>query len=183
MKLINNNLKTVGYINAVLIVIAIVIRVFGSSLGDVAYKVDAVICILALIAGLIYSLMGYTKAVANYYKVFMLLYAISSAESIIPPVVGALNAGKAVVLLFALVPAIIMICALILAFAKDLGKEKSTTLSWIILSVSIVKVVLEFCLPDGIHHLAATIAYLIQAIIAFVFVSAKYADKASRGAK
>ena len=182
MKLLSNNLKKAGYFNAILIVIAIVFRLFAFSSG-VVYKVDTVICILALIAGLIYSLMGYTKAVANYYKVFMLLYAINSAESIIPPVVGALNAGKTVVLLFALVPAIIMICALILAFAKDLGKEKSTTLSWIILAVSIAKVVLEFCLPDGIHHLTATIAYLIQAIIAFVFVAAKYADKKSRGTK
>ena len=78
MKLINENLKKVGYVNAVLIIVAIVLRAIIIPTAPTLIKIDAIACILALISGLVYCLNGYKKDVAKYYKAFMILYLVSN---------------------------------------------------------------------------------------------------------
>ena len=173
-KLINSNLKTVGYINAVLIIVAIVLRIV--SLGGLPLHVlfDSVLCIIALIFGLFYSLNGYKKDAAKYYKMFMYLYFASSVLSFLAPLLKEKN------VLFICINAIIVVLVFILAFIKDLGVNKSTCLSLMVLILNVIKLFFDVAekvtIPSGF-------ANFVLACVLCVFVSAKYADKASRGAK
>ena len=109
MKLINDNLKKAGYFNTVLIMIAIILRIV--SLGGLPLHVlfDSVLCIIALIFGLFYSLNGYKKDAAKYYKMFMYLYFASSVLSFLAPL---LKEEKNV--LFICINAIIVVLVFIL---------------------------------------------------------------------
>lgn len=78
MKLININLKTVGIVNSILLVAAIVLRVINITEMPTIRIIDLAICVVALLSGLVYSINGYKKDVAKYYKVFMYLYVVSN---------------------------------------------------------------------------------------------------------
>ena len=76
--------------------------------------------------------------------------------------------------------AIIVVLVFILAFIKDLGVNKSTCLSLMVLILNVIKLFFDVAekvtIPSGF-------ANFVLACVLCVFVSAKYADKASRGAK
>ena len=181
MKFINNNLKTVGYINAVLIIFALVLRLVSFASIPTFGKVESIICIIALIFGLIYSLNGYKKDASKYYKAFMYLYLLSTVITLILSLFVAINELRKYGILVVIANVVILISETILAFAKDLGEKKSNGLALAILAISIFK--LCFVTTKTISHISIAFDNLILAIILCVFVSAKYADKASRGAK
>ena len=183
MKLINDNLKKAGYFNAVLIAIAIVLRLINFKDISLYAKIDAAVCVISLLFGLLYSINGYSKDVAKDYKMFMLFYAISAMVSIIVPVLDLLNVGiGSLKFVSVAIDAITTTCAFMLAFGKDLGYEKSIKYVTLALSVSIIKLLLNIVKLDFTHSIPSS-AHLIQAIIAYVFVSAKYKDKEARGTK
>ena len=173
MKLINDNLKKTGIFNSIFIVIAIVFRLYFISVFPIATKIDSIICIVALIFGLFYCLSGYKKDAAKYYKAFMYLYLFSCIFSLVASCDGSVLSIIANVL--------ILVSAFILAFVKDLGEKKSNGLALAILGVSIIKLCLV--ITKTIPHISVAFANLMLTCILCVFVSAKYADKTSRGAK
>lgn len=184
MKLINNNLKTVGYINVVLIVIAIILRLIAITVVPTIIKIDAILCIAALACGLIYALNGYKKDAAKYYKTFMYLYLISSVLSLGTSLSLAIADLGNFGILMIISNIIITISIFVLAFVKDFGEKKSNILSLLVLSLNILKLLSDISIK-GITTpiISAGFGNLILACILCVFVSAKYADKASRGAK
>ena len=177
MKFINDNLKKAGYFNAALIIVAIVFRLYFIGIFPTAIKIDSIICTIALIFGLFYSFNGYKKDAAKYYKAFMYLYLFSSLFSFIASI-----SGDKTNIIIVITNVVILLSAAALAFAKDLGESKSNTLSLVILALNIVKMFVVIS-TTGVS-LAVTLHFsnLVLACILCVFVSAKYADKQSRGA-
>ena len=177
MKLINENLKKAGYFNALLIVIGIVLKALSFLNNPIYIQIDAVVCIIAMVFGLFYSLNGYKKDAAKYYKAFMYLYLFSSLFSFIASI-----SGDKTNIIIVITNVVILLSAAALAFAKDLGESKSNTLSLVILALNIVKMFVVIS-TTGVS-LAVTLHFsnLVLACILCVFVSAKYADKQSRGA-
>ena len=177
MKLIDDNLKKTGYFNATLIVIAIILRVIVIPTAPILIKIDSIACLLALISGLVYCLNGYKKDVAKYYKAFMILYLISNISSIAMSILHASN----IILIIA--NAVIIICVAFLALGKDLGEKKSNSFALVVLAINAIKLIYNIVANPTVGTVRGGITSLILACILCMFVSAKYADKASRGAK
>lgn len=180
MKLVNKNLKKVGYFNALLIVVAIIFRLYYIGTFSPIVTVDSAVCTIALIFGLFYSLNGYKKAAAKYYKGFMYLYFVSSALSFGSTLyIGSmsLTASGLVIILCNLA---ILLLAFILSFIKDFGEKKSNSISLTILILNTIKLVLV--LNTTTSNISIGFANLMLACILCVFVSAKYIEKESRGA-
>ena len=184
MKLLSNNLKKAGYFNAALIVIAIVLRLISIVVVPTIIKIDAVLCIAALVYGFLYALNGYKKDVAKYYKSFMYLYLISSVLSLGTSLSLAIADLGNFGILMIVSNIIIVISIFVLAFVKDFGEKKSNTLSLLVLSLNVFKLLSDISIK-GITTpiISAGFGNLILACVLCVFVAAKYADKKSRGAK
>ena len=179
MKLINSNLKKVGYFNAVLIVVAIVLRIFQIVSMPIYVKIEAVICIIALLFGLFYCLSGYKKDAAKYYKAFMYLYLISSLFALIGPAFSILGDRNILIIISRV---LVFIAVFVLAFVKDLGENKSNKLALAILVINVVTLCFGVA-TKAIPFISMHLGNVVLACILCMFVSAKYADKASRGAK
>ena len=176
MKLINDNLKKAGYFNAFLTVIAIVLRIFQIVSAPIYVKIEAVICIIALVFGLFYSLNGYKKDAAKYYKAFIYLYLISSLFALIGPILGERN------ILMIISRALVFIAVFVLAFIKDLGENKSSKLALAIFVINVATLCYGVT-SKAISFIIMHLGNVMLSCILCVFISAKYADKASRGAK
>lgn len=178
MKLINDNLKKAGYFNTILIIGAIGVKVYSLTKVNTFVKIDSIVCIFALVFGLIYSLNGYKKDVAKYYKIFMYLYLVSSVLSLMAPLVEPILTTINIFVVTINVALLILVFAL--AFIKDLGVNKSTNIAMVILLLNIIKLLYnvanKITIPSGF-------ANLVLPCISCVLVSAKYKDKESRGAK
>lgn len=174
MEFINKNLKKVSIFNTVLIVITIVLLAIQIATSSfTSKKIESILQIVALLYGLYYALTGYKKISAIGYKVFMIIYALCSvtplfrSTDIFTIIISVLETG----------------CALLLAFGKNLGKSISTTLACVILILAITKIVRSALVLFSALNYVTVVSGLLLAFIVLVFVSTKYADKASRGTK
>ena len=187
MKLINDNLKKAGYFNAALIVIAIAFQVkalFNAN-ALLTDKIFYILYIVGLVSGLIYSLSGYKKDSAKYYKSFMIIYALLSTYSIVSKIVNNIAIGMELFHIATTILSVIAdICIIVLAFTKDLGKSKSYSLIITNLVIILGSTVLGFIVSEGFINLVEIWLPLVMlSIIAYIFVCAKFADKEARGAK
>ena len=69
-----------------------------------------------------------------------------------------------------------------LSFLKDLGKEKSINLSYIIFGSSIVNIIITGSV-QGISNIYRFLIFVVEAALVVVFVSAKFKDKETREIK
>lgn len=178
MKLINNNLKKAGYFNSLLILICIVLNIINIFNVPIYIKIDSIVCIIALIFGLFYSLNGYIKNAAKYYKAFIFMFLISSVFSFIASISGGDNNYLIVASNVA-----ILLSIVILAFVKDLGEKKSNSFAITILLLNAVKICAVIITKSLSLAVRIHLSNFVLACILCVFVSAKYKDKESRGAK
>ena len=183
MKLINDNLKKTGIVNSILIVIALVLRVKNIGKMSGIAIVDAIVCAAGLVFGLLYCLNGYKKDVAKYYKGFMYLYVLDSIISFVAILtLFGFDSTNGINYVHA-IHITILICACLLAFVKDFGEQNSKTAAFIILVLNGIKLFNDILSGALAKVDYASLAIFVQAIIVYVLVSHKYADKASRGAK
>lgn len=183
MKLFNENLKKADYFSAGLIAVTIILRLVELRSINIYAKIDAIMCVISLLFGIIYILNGHSKNVAKDYKMFMLFYAISTLFAVMVPSLDLVNGRSGLPLYAAIVIDLATsICAFVLAFGKDLGHKKSILFVLVALFVSVIKLFINTIDLD-LSHSIPTIAHLMQAIIAYLFVSAKYEDKEARGTK
>lgn len=184
MKLTTENMKKACIINSLLIVIAIALRITVFTKINRIAQTESVVCILALLFGLIYSLNGYKKDSAKYYMTFMILLALNSIVSLCGPISETIN-GTITFLntVFAVVEVLVLVCTFMLAFGENLGKAKSTKISYVLLLLEVVKAILALAngitTPMGL----SSVSFLIQGFIVCLLVNAKYEDKESRGAR
>ena len=186
MKLINENFKKAGYFNTALIIIAIVLRLISFVNSRAITKIDCIVCIGALVYGLIYALNGYKKDAAKYYKTFMYLYLLSNTISFIIALTSAISEIGNLGVLMIVVNGIILLSVCSLTFIEDIGESKSNIFALSILLLNILKLVIDIAIIGTTittPHTSAWFANIVLACVLCVFVSAKYADKASRGSK
>ena len=176
MKFVNKHLKEAGYFNTALIAIAIILRIINFPSDQVLTKIDSIVCIAALIFGLVYSFNGYKKDAAKYYKIFMYLYLLSSLVA-----VSTYFEGTKLIIFISNI--IVSICLFVLAFAKDIGKEKSNFCALLTLALSLAKLLFALQGPTNMAGISAEFASVALACVLCVFVSAKYKDKEARGSK
>lgn len=184
MNFVNSNLKKAGYVNVALIFVAIALKLFGFVEMPTFVQIESVACIISLLFGLLYSFNGYTKEAADDYKLFMFFYALSCLASVIVTTADIVNGPvRALVYVNAIASLISLVCSIVLTFAKDLGYEKSSFLSVLILGASAITILWHILVGCPLLYSTASFAHLIQSFIVCVFVSAKYTDKQARGSK
>ena len=82
MNFVNNNLKKAGYVNVVLIIAAIILKLVDFIELPAFVQIESVSCIVSLLFGLLYSFNGYTKEAADDYKLFMFFLSIFAFKSL-----------------------------------------------------------------------------------------------------
>ena len=171
---------------AALIVIALVIEIMGVIDGNglVTDKILNGILVIGLLAGLVYLYTGSVKGSAKYYKVFMIIYAIELVYSVVAGICysNALAAWGAADIIGLVLTAVSAVCIIVLAFGKDLGKKKSVLFALLNLILVCVNTLIGiFVFGNLASHYSIYIGNVILAVVTFLFVLNKYADKKARG--
>lgn len=178
--MIKDNIKKTGVFNLILIALMVVydsVRLFTGH--STMAKVTIIIHFVGFAAALVYTISGYKKDAAKYFKIYMFTLSICEIMSLV-----SLTSRTEPSVLSYVLRGICVINALMLTFAKDLGRKKSIT---------ICSAILLFHLYNLIHTLinatskfqavTNTLSDIILVILALVFIVAKYEDKESRGSK
>ena len=173
-------LKQAGVFNAVLILIGMgyaIARLFGNVNG---YMIaDVALQLLAFAFALKYAFQGYKKDEAKSFKAFLWVTALSLAVTI----VDILMSGKPPITM-AVFPGIRLICVLLLALIKDLGKTKSYLLAGICFLSSVAGFIRQLIAAVSLSQaLFKSLSGFVLSSVLFVFVLAKYIEKESRGTK
>lgn len=165
----------------VLCAAGIVLRLseFGklSALG----KVDAIVCVVGLLFGLAYAFSGYVKTSAKLYKIFIVLYSVSSLLSLANffESVSNKNALKGFGIAILVGHLAITVLAFVLAFVKDLGRKKSSNISYVLIGINVL--IFMSSLIGNLDYIIVALGNLVLACVVAVFIASKYVDKASRG--
>ena len=187
-KFVKNNLEKINVFNVVLAVLAIVFtsrQLFAAGVS-VTDKISAAALIIALTSGLLYIACSYKKNANGYYKGFMIIYALQSVYNIVSKLYHELAVGMNVSLIIITTVCVTVgaVCIVLLAFVKNLGVSKSLKLAAVNFWVCIGGAVIGMIFVKGaIARPEFWLSPIMIAVLAFVFVSAKYADKEARGAK
>lgn len=156
---------------------------FGDASTTVIVYIQSFAALCALISGFLYMLNGYKKNAAAYYKGYVWILLIAEG-------VAATHAISFAPSYFAkLAWILVIILFTILAVGKDLGKEKSFTISGILLAIEIglfiysIVSVISFLSVKTIAYIIDPIEHIILTITTMFMVCGKYVDKESRGTK
>lgn len=195
MSFITKNMKAARIFNSILLIAAVVlcvlqlIQTYSHSSGSTAYTLYSVsqllyyiVYILAVVFGFLYMFGYYKKDAAKFYRGFMFLFSLSTllliVYDLITTKVGGYGSGISGIL-----SAVVCVDAFLLTFAKDLGRKTSIGLAISILVIKLFSAVRVFILyPDLLGVVTNGVMGIAIACIACLFVLAKYADKAERGA-
>ena len=123
--------KTLRIVGAVLIVIAFalgVARLVSFSLGAIE-TASVILVLIALSCGAVYTAGGYKKNFALFYKIFMVLLAVSYAGTFADDLVSTLSPDGNGIFTGTVVFGIISAGAILLAVGKNLGKTVSMIVS------------------------------------------------------
>ena len=180
MEFITKNLKQAGIFNTALIVVGLAYDVFNLFNARNVYNVIAVVLqIVAYCFALNYAFKGYKKSAAKSFKMFLYAFALSMITTMAYTLIN----GKAPMhsTVFA---AIRLVCVVILAFGKDLGKTKSYALAGTSLLFATISVVKQLTNDVSLaRQLITSLSAFILSAVLFIFIVAKYKDKESRVAK
>ena len=145
--------------------------------------------IAALLSGILYILKGCTKKAALYYKVFLVLSAVSgimTAAASAFRIIEASQEGEQIAVhlaLTAILPmAVKTILLLVLAFRKNLGKSVSWIIFGIILAIDLIYSPLWISPASlAVVRVTMTLSRLIMTVTIGMAIRSKYADKKERG--
>ena len=171
-------IRIVSAILAVLLIAAVMGNIFLIMNNRAAvWNVIAIAELFAMLFGLFYVFVGCTKETgAPFFIVCMILQALVYflLVSLVP------NSTFGVMLML-----IKFGCLCLLSFAKDLGKKKSFTISFIYVAACVISMFEgirpETFTPAALASLIARTENLILAVSTLLMVAAKYYDKAARG--
>ena len=177
MNNLREHLKSAGVVNTVLIADIFICQIVQLCMPCPLFEKLKTVCFMAtLVFGLFYAFSGYKKNAAKFYKTFMICYAVSVLMS----AVNAISRGSGHMISIGI--SCITLCAVfLLAFAKDLGRERSKFTGYFILVLSIVNIIVTAVDIGGFPAIIGAIEETALAAIACVFISAKFADKNKRG--
>lgn len=127
--------------------------------------------VIALIAGLVYVLKGFSKDQAFYYKLFMILYLASSVFA------SSYSLSKGAAFVTCVITLAILVLKVVICTGKDLGKTRTWAFSIIILVLSIIT-----CLTSS-EDLMFDLTLVLLTISVLLMAIEKYIDKGSRNTK
>lgn len=141
-----------------------------------SYMIVLILNFLALVAGIIYIVKGYSKAAAKYYRIFIIFTVLSNLASALASI---LYQGLDVAFVFKVIKILLL---LLLVFGKDLGK----TNTWVVFGAAIVAdLAYDFFFDPvqggAIHFLALTITRLLCMGTIGFSIYGKFEDKKARG--
>lgn len=139
------------------------------------YAVTHVINAVALGCGILYMLKGSGKNVAPLYKTFILLVTLGVVLRLIGTLIDP-GFGLRPALMIAVILALI-----VLTFVKNLGKQTTWIVFYILLALEIVLAIVTFDKAEVLSSIAGNLTRLVLAGSIGIAIHAKYADKAARG--
>ena len=138
--------------------------------------------ILAILAGFVYVLGGYKKNDALFYKLFMSLVCLTSVFTLVKDLMGT-QANDYTSPVSGILRTVICVNLVVLAFAKDLGKQTSIGLAAAVFGVSIINTVRLIVIYGRFSIIASAAVALSLALLVLLLVVGKYMDKTARGTK
>lgn len=170
-------------VNLVLISVALVLEFLKliRPAESVITQIDMLLCMAAMLPALLYILSGYRKSAAQFYKVFMYMFAASClcslANDVIYTIIDHYTAYFSTV-----VRALVFVGALLLAFIPNFGKRKSLGVAYGILALELVNSIRLVVRYGGNFALIVkSVSGVVIACVVCMFVLCKYADKDARG--
>lgn len=182
MEIVYKNIKKASITNSILVIVIAILRLSQFNIMTTLEKVESIICMLTLLFGVFYILAGYKKDSVYYYKTFIFLYAICVIVSFFVPFRSLIiNEMFIDSIIMAICILLIFICILALAFVKNLGKEKSFKLAYLILALNIVKLLTYLIAQPTLLMISFVFSHILLACILCIFIVCKYNDKFLRG--
>lgn len=186
MNFISKNLRKSRYFNLVLIIIALVLRIYNIVLFDSSFigYLISIASILALISAFVYAIQGYKKDSAVNYKAFMFLtfatYLIDAGGEMLYLDDPAFNWS----MLSTYANFARVIPMFLLTFIMNFGEKKSKICSYIVFALCLF-IFVRTCIvySTDFSYVTLTLTNFVNSAVAVVLVNEKYVDKASRGAK
>ena len=176
---LRDHLREAGVINGILMICVLIAQLLG--IGAFEHGImdsAAMICaLLAYASGICYTFKGYEKRAANFYKLFMLLYALSAACTAAVVLDQGFGGVNAVVIV---IDALCFLGILLLALGLDLGKKRSTTMALVIVGLYAVSLVLTLTMKATPAAIINAVQILVIAATGVVLVVAKYLEKTDR---
>ena len=180
MGFMKNYLTKIDVLNVALIVIGVAYDIARLFFDNNVYTIIAIaLQLVAYCFALNYVFKRYSKKAAESFKMFLYGFGLSMIATVISTII----AGRAP--LSANIQTIIrIICIVILAFVKDLGKTKSYALSCIIFVLSTYNIISQMINTNfDFKGLIMSLCGFILSTLLCIFVFAKYREKESRGTK
>lgn len=138
----------------------------------IAFAVLAGLLILGLVSALVYFFAGYKKDAAKYFKAFAYIYVLANFEICMFMDVLPLASR------FCTVLTLCVLC--VLATGLDLGKKKSN----ILCAINMVGTLANLIICGMTYAFnSRSVSTTLLAIITWIMVAGKYADKEARGSK
>ena len=138
--------------------------------------------VIGIGAGIGYLLRGYGKNAATYYKMLLVLIFFAKVLGGILAVTSGLNSIIWLLIILLITVAIKAAVLLVLAGWKDLGKNKTIVLFWILFALELFLPFLCIALPQAaIYIIVLSVNNLVIAGAIGLSIRAKYADKQARG--
>ena len=176
---LRDHLREVGVINGILMICVLIAQLLG--IGAFEHGITdaaAMICaLLAYASGVCYTFKGYEKRAANFYKLFMLLYALSAACTAAVVLEGGFVGVNAAV---TAADALCFLGVLLLALGLDLGKKRSTALALVIFGLYAVSLLLTLTMTATPALILNAVQILVVAANGVILVVAKYLEKTDR---
>ena len=164
----------------VMSIIAIVLRVLDFNKNGTFGMVDAIVSIIGLVFGLIYAFKGHLKDSAKFYKIFIVLYAVSTIVSLVSYYTYVKNALSVTNIIILIGHIVVMLGALLLATIKDFGKKNSTN---VVNGIALINLLILFItLVSDLNFIYIALCNLVLSCIEKAYVDFKYQDKEARGA-
>ena len=179
MKNKNFDFEKIGKINAAILFIVIFFKFV--KFANITLGSDDYIEIAALAFGIYYSIAGYKKDSAKYYKIYLCLFALSCIVSIINTILSINGKMNITSIIFIIALVVMTIGSIALAFVSNLGRNKSLAIAYTILACSFVMFIQPLLTGNFAIVLKTSLSYLALAYITYFFVIAKYKDKENRG--
>ena len=140
--------------------------------------------IVSALFGGAYVLGGFQKSEALSYKLFMFLIALQSVSALLKDLMStSLNGYESPI--SGILRTIICVDLVLLAFAKDLGKNTSiglATAAFVAEVINDVRLIVLYGISGQIN-IAGSIVGISLALVVFLLVIGKYVNKSERGAK
>lgn len=176
---LRDHLREAGVINGILMICVLIAQLLG--IGAFEHGImdsAAMICaLLAYASGICYTFKGYEKRAANFYKLFMLLYALSAVCTAAVALEGGFGGVNAAVIA---IDALCFLGVLLLALGLDLGKRRSTVLALVIFGLYAASLLLTLTMSATPAAVINAVQILVIAGNGVVLVVAKYLEKTDR---